>query len=822
MTKLILLDNYNNYYNRISRKSSTIEDYIANRNYRETGFVNFNPADGVSTSHIINWPESWNPDYCLVVDEADNIISRWFIIESTRTRGGQYELTLKRDSIADNFDVVKSAPAYLLKGYVGIDNPLIFNSEGQQFNQIKTGEYPIKDDTGCAWIVGYLADAGDQKISTLSKTIKISYNPLTLSAPDMEVDSLSSWAYSSYINTNTPYHFTQRELEVGVRANVMSADPKLLLFYPKANILPESKEYAFSDTSEHSYTLLRTYSLSSSVPENRYNVFKNNLTLSFYSGVKYSTMQTIMHKVFINQVNEIVGDQIWALNGKTLKVRETNAVYKCHVSMVDQVGTISEKLVDADSKALLTKEFNTVLNFDGTQYTMMGNNPDIYIDAKWNYIRLTLEVISEAEYKVNFADNSKKPYPLDDAPYYMFAIPFGDTPINLGVDGHVTMSRSLALNLASKLSLELGSFLYDLQLLPYCPVKDSMKNGYITPRYRGDNVDITQNGKPIGIVMWGSQSQFSFNKKIQLTDIKKVMNPIEYKTSSETELYRLCAPNYSGSFDWNPYKNDTKFPETREISLTVDCTYRPYTPYIHISPLKGYMYGGEFGDSRGLICGGDYSLTQLNSAWTTYQINNKNYQNIFDRQVSHLDFYQNIDRIQSILNIGTSRAQGAAMGASMGAAGGPIGMAVGAGVGATAGTASGFADAIFSELERKEDKDYMVSMYNFQLGNIQAMPYSLTKVSALSNNYKFWPFIETYKASQQEIDSMGKKLSYEGMLLSVISDIYTSVKATPVSSAPGKYVKGNFITLENLADDTHMALDLNNELSKGLYITEEV
>ena len=490
--------------------------------------------------------------------------------------------------------------------------------------------------------------------------------------------------------------------------------------------------------------------------------------------------------------------------------------------MVDQVGTISEKLVDADSIALLTKEFNTVLNFDGTQYTMTGNNPDIYIDAKWNYIRLTLEIISEAEYKVNFADNSKKPYPLDDAPYYMFAIPFGDTPINLGVDGHKTMSRSLALNLASKLSLELGSFLYDLQLLPYCPVKDSMKNGYITPRYRGDNVDITQNGKPIGIVMWGSQSQFSFTKKIQLTDIKKVMNPIEYKTSSETELYRLCAPNYSGSFDWNPYKNDTKFPETREISLTVDCTYRPYTPYIHISPLKGYMYGGEFGDSRGLICGGDYSLTQLNSAWTTYQINNKNYQNIFDRQVSHLDFYQNIDRVQSILNIGTSRAQGAAMGASMGAAGGPIGMAVGAGVGATAGTASGFADAIFSELERKEDKDYMVSMYNFQLGNIQAMPYSLTKVSALSNNYKFWPFIETYKASQQEIDSMGKKLSYEGMLLSVISDIYTSVKAAPVSSAPGKYVKGNFITLENLADDTHMALDLNNELSKGLYITEEV
>ena len=464
------------------------------------------------------------------------------------------------------------------------------------------------------------------------------------------------------------------------------------------------------------------------------------------------------------------------------------------------------------------------ITFQGAEYELERDAPDIWITALWNYVRLTLEVISEASYTINFTNTEQAPYPLDDAPYYMFAIPYGDTPIDLRTsEGYITMSKSLALNLASKLSSELGSFIYDIQLLPYCPIKNLMIGGYITPKFHGDNYDVKQSGKTVGVVIWGSQAQFSFTKKIAVSGTKKVMNPIEYKTESETELYRLCAPNYSGSFDWNPYKNDTKFPETREITVTVDCTYRPYTPYIHITPLKGYMYGGEFGDSRGLICGGDYSLTQLNSAWTNYQINNKNYQNIFDRQVSHLDFYQNIDRVQSILNIGSARFQGAAMGASMGAkAGGPVGMAIGAGVGATAGTGASIADAIVSELERKEDKNYMVSMYNFQLGNIQAMPYSLTKVSALSNNYKFWPFIETYKASQQEIDSMGKKLSYEGMLLSVISDIYTSVKATPVSSAPGKYVKGNFITLEQLADDTHMALDLNNELSKGLYITEEV
>ena len=820
MTKLILLDNYNNYYNRISRKSSTVEDYIAGRNYRETGFVNFNPADGVSTSHIINWPESWNPDYCLVVDEADNIISRWFIIESTRTRGGQYELSLKRDSIADNFDVIKSAPAYLLKGCVGIDNPLIFNSEGQQFNQIKTGEYPIKDDTNCAWIVGYMADSGDQKVSTLNKTISIKYNPTTLDEPDMSFQDIDSWYFGKYVDVNTPYQFTHRVVESMVNTSLSNNTWKSC--FPVANIMPGSKEYDNSYTSPHLYESGKDFAVNGHIDLNVFDTYKDALPILMYGSVNFETIRNVMSRTFRDKIDESVGKQIWSLDGKTVRDEKKNIVYRCHVTIADQQGGASVKISGTDITDILN-EIPDRITFQGNEYELERNAPDIWINALWNYVRLTLEVISEASYIINFTDPEQAPYPLDDAPYYMFAIPYGDTPIDLrSSGGYITMSKSLALNLASKLSVELGSFIYDIQMLPYCPIKNLMIGGYITPKFHGDNYDVMQSGKTVGVVIWGSVAQFSFTKKIEVSGTKKAINPIEYKTASETELYRLCAPNYSGSFDWNPYKNDTKFPETREISLTVDCTYRPYTPYIHITPLKGYMYGGEFGDSRGLICGGDYSLTQLNSAWTNYQINNKNYQNIFDRQVSRLDFYQNIDRIQSILNIGTSRAQGAAMGASMGAAGGPIGMAVGASVGATAGSVSGVADAIVSELERKEEKDYMVSMYNFQLGNIQAMPYSLTKVSVLSNNFKFWPFIETYKASQPEIDSMYKKLSYEGMLLSVISDVSTSVKATPVSSAPGKYVKGNFITLEQLADDTHMALDLNNELSKGLYITEEV
>ena len=42
-------------------------------------------------------------------------------------------------------------------------------------------------------------------------------------------------------------------------------------------------------------------------------------------------------------------------------------------------------------------------------------------------------------------------------------------------------------------------------------------------------------------------------------------------------------------------------------SFDIECTYKPYNPYIHISPNYKGLYGKDFDDIRGLICGGDFS-----------------------------------------------------------------------------------------------------------------------------------------------------------------------------------------------------------------------
>jgi hypothetical protein len=129
------------------------------------------------------------------------------------------------------------------------------------------------------------------------------------------------------------------------------------------------------------------------------------------------------------------------------------------------------------------------------------------------------------------------------------------------------------------------------------------------------------------------------------------------KLNNECNLYRLVSPNYNGQFEFSVAKNGGV------NYFNVDVTLRPYNPYIHVNPNFKNMYGQDFDDSRGLICNGDFSLPMVTDAFTEYELNNKNYQQIFNREIEHMDFTQAQERVQAGWNI----AGGAVMGAGAGA-----------------------------------------------------------------------------------------------------------------------------------------------------------
>lgn len=90
-----------------------------------------------------------------------------------------------------------------------------------------------------------------------------------------------------------------------------------------------------------------------------------------------------------------------------------------------------------------------------------------------------------------------------------------------------------------------------------------------------------------------------------------------------------------------------------------------------------------------------------------------------------------VNMISGVLGAGMS---GGATAGIMGA--GPVGMAIGAGIGAGASVVGGIRDLQIKEELRKENKNLQIDMFNYQLGNIQAIPLSLTKVSAFTYNNK--------------------------------------------------------------------------------------
>ena len=308
------------------------------------------------------------------------------------------------------------------------------------------------------------------------------------------------------------------------------------------------------------------------------------------------------------------------------------------------------------------------------------------------------------------------------------------------------------------------------------------------------------------IILWCKENSFSVmldNEKYKLS-LKDSM-----KIESQCNKYRLCSPNYQGSFDFNVAKAGGNIDY-----FIAECTYKPYSPYIKVAPQFSLLYGANFGDARGLICGGDFSLPRISSAWENYQLNNKNYQNTFNREIQNLSFEQDLAMRQQLITGGigviTSGIAGAGVGAKLG---GGWGAAAGAAVGA-AGSGAGLAlDADILAKQQKETKQLAIDKFNYQLGNIKALPYTLAKIGAFDINSKIWPFVEYYTCTDEEKEALEKKIQYESMTVMRIDLFGTYFEAF----SEKHYLKGELIRNEEIAEDNHIIEAIYYELVKGVY-----
>lgn len=576
------------------------------------------------------------------------------------------------------------------------------------------------------------------------------------------------------------------------------------------------------------------------------DLMRTNLVLSNAGNTQKVSLDSSFSSRAANMKTQAIGsygllsvsdtNAMLAFSGSGKIVKDSNNKY-FQVTLVKVKTETQRKHVGNVEQATLFNYFTSGWN-SGTAQSASPNNNAFGVKMTVGHYRLAIEEVQPGGATLDLGACQLK---TEDSPLFdAIAVPYGDMHYTnpseylYGWDTNKIRSMQIMNAIATQLT---SAKAFDLQILPYCPVVIPENSSTIDANayMLSEGTMFIRNSNNVGLsvieqlqgggvkyedfvfVATSANITFDIEQEINSSDYK-FANSIDdtckkIKYINDCTKLRLCSPNYNGLFEFNLAKNGMEVDR-----FNVDMTLRPYNPYIHVNPNFNKLYGADTDDCRGLICQGDFSLGTLDSAWAQYELQNRNYQAIFDRQVQNLELTQEVQMMNAAFQAAGGTVTGAAAGAAMGAKAGPYGAIAGAAVGGVLGAAGGIADVYNTDRLQKEQKSYMKDNYSLQLGNVRALPNSITKTSALTANNKFWPFIELYECTEQEKEAYINKITYDGMSVGIIDTLNNWVTFDK-NIDNLQYLQCRLIRNPNaIAIENHELDDLNNELMKGIYI----
>lgn len=813
---------YNNYFNRQTKPHRTITNWFLPYQIGSTvGVQLFNYGDGVDTTQVVNttnWTnENRVPDYCVVEDQADGSRQYWYVTEWKYLRKGQYEATLKRDVLSENYDIITTAPMLIKKGTVASPNdPAMFNIEGQAYNQIKSDEIPLYDATNCPWIVGYVPLNAFATDTEISKNIYVepsfTYNTLEDFRSDFPYDVNMTPNARTIIRRYDRYPIYN--IRANIRYSISGAVCAANVSFNSIGVLT----YDINATKER--VNLISWDAYGGVGVNGF-YSKKGTTLSdsftaFRSDKGYTMTTTEASKLVRDVVNSYSSTTLKQIDNSIYNVYPQNEaadttlksiLYKS-VKIGDKTYNIfpsnkliwKEQVVPASTFQLLSTNLNNNILVN------KNNNNSYIVTLKYYEAGYTL-VESTQTIKTTMPGKDKM-IQLRKDPYAMFCIPYGTVKLRKdGVD-QITTVKDAAL-IATGISTSAGdATVLDIQLLPYCPIREIVvddEEGVVdySSLTRAAQVQDIKNEADavISKMFWCTDNSFSFQIPLHI-------EVDDYKIENETTTYRLCSPNYNGLFEFNLAKNGGL------DWIEVNCSYKPQTPYIQLNPNFKKLYGqnataglsaGDYNDQRGLICGGDFSLPNVSDAWANYQMQNKNYQNIFDREIQSMEISNKYQRVSDWMGLVSGTAKS---GMAIGSLSNPVAGGVSAGI----NLATGIASNIMSDKLRDEQLNLKKDLFNYNLQNVQALPQSVSKTAAFNINSKYVPFLEKYTCTEEEKNALRDKLRWQGMTVMRTGQIQDYVWDDDT------YIEAMPLRLTGLSEDTHTAQAIAQELNMGTYI----
>lgn len=319
------------------------------------------------------------------------------------------------------------------------------------FNQIKTSETILRDESKTSWIVGYIA----QDHAALTNK-EFTVNPEV----DLVITSkFSGWTYAGLVDGTE--HLT-------IKKDNTDQYVRFWLYYNNV-WTGHNKCYNFNGSESNTY-----------IDDGNRDYFKispddwNNVPSNWRS---YIDWNTCVDKVYLDNpswTSSADFNYINSLVGKTIQFND--GIYKISLaSSYEQLST-TEWQDNGNLYTYISSVITTHLAPHGIE--KLDYYPVSY-KMMLNHFRFTATKITNVKgtYHYSIPNTVRK---LTDAPYKMFCIPYykdvvttnPDYGFSLNGTTRTDCNADLMLAWAMDIATQFGDSLYDLQILPYCPLSN--------------------------------------------------------------------------------------------------------------------------------------------------------------------------------------------------------------------------------------------------------------------------------------------------------------------------------------------------------------
>lgn len=677
------------------------------------------------------------------------------------------------------------------------------------------------DDAGVTYRNNYLGSQGSTWYTTIgpqsyafnSSTLKYDFNARILRSAGNLVTSRAKFASAQGLNgTPNYYNFPLNESAL------------ISTFYNKAAGFPVDGHYdggTIVNLEPHSEIMSWNNKIIKTQDGRFYRVVVNvRSNGSYVKGNSDSNMINYLNNKFINNSN---ADSVVNPDADTVATMMNNVIE-------DQIGEIE---ADRDIEVI----------FEGDKI------PALYSTSTYQYEVLLNELVINNAESVPFsnaADHVALPKKANNVPYKIILFPYGDVEAYYKETPNapkLIQSEEYIINVVSNLYTDHSADIYDVQKIPYSSIDFNLNEyayfldgniSFISPPVT-TSADINfnllnelylavKNDTPLVAFFVANET----TRRFQISYMQPFEKGASLKTDLRTKRAVIASNSIKSLFEYEYAKNNY----SNKYNVVIDL--KPFATFYNIEPIidpNGIMKM-NFSDGYGLTASEDRSVTLISDAYTEYARNNFNYQNSFNSQQNYalekLDLEQRQDKamqaqkqkqertsmwVQTGIDAAAVGVQ-AAMGNPFAATG-----AVGTGKGAIGDLTSTFINQHHSRknlaMQQGFDKATLAlgqaqerAQFDFQIDNIQRLPYRLDKVSGISTIERTVPFIAVYGTTQEEESRLLNYYRYNGYSLNYIDILDQYIDKG--------YVKGTIIRSDSAINNT-LLQDINQRLMAGIY-----